>query len=197
MSIGQPISLVVYGRCLPKRCRRRRGLDHGGRDALALDQHEWTPILTIGKDRVMQNAITDAGGITMSTNHTDVLAVAKSATHGLGAAIDDVFGSRAPRRAAGGARPGECLTAMWLEYQIDSPGEAPQAIRREVFDLLGPAARAAKSSTAPTIDDAAKLTRGLAMMMTTDILPLGCELSPQYVNAPRGAEQCWPTRRHE
>ena len=180
-SIGQPIGLSFSAGVWPKTLPPSgASLDQALR-ALALDQHEWTPILTIGKDRVMQSAVTDAGDVTMSTNSTDVLAVAKNATRGLGAAIDDAFGSRAPA-APPAAGSGQCLTATWLEYQIDSPGEAPQTIRREIFDLLGPAARAAKASTAPTIDGAAKLSRGLAMLMNTDILPVVSELSPQYVN---------------
>jgi hypothetical protein len=145
----------------------------------AVEQHEWTPILYVGADHIIQNAITDTGNITMPSGQTDVLAVARGATHGLGAAIDDVFGAAPapPPNAASGSY----LSAVWLEYQIDSPGDASQTIRREVFDLRGGAARAAKSIAPPTLDDSAKLSRALALMMTTDILPVSCEFSSQFV----------------
>jgi hypothetical protein len=145
----------------------------------AVEQHEWTPILYVGADHIIQNAITDTGGITMPSGQTDVLAVARGATHGLGAAIDDVFGATPapPPNAASGSY----LSAVWLEYQIDSPGDGSQTIRREVFDLRGGAARAAKSIAPPTLDDDAKLSRALALMMTTDILPVSCEFSSSFI----------------
>jgi hypothetical protein len=146
----------------------------------AVEQHEWTPILYVGADHIIQNAITDTGDITMPSGQTDVLAVARGATHGLGAAMDDVFGA-APAPPANAAS-GSYLSAVWLEYQIDSPSDGSQTIRREVFDLRGGAARAAKSIDPPTLDDSAKLSRALALMMTTDILPVSCEFSSQFIS---------------
>ncbi len=178
-TIGQPISLAFAARGWPKTFPDAgRTVDQSLR-AFAAGQREWTPVLSIGADRVQQSAVTAGGDLTMSTSGNDALAVAKNATRGLGAAIDDVFGSSP--KAAATTQPSQ-LSAVWIEYQIDSPGAAAQRIRRDVFDLLGPAARAAKPATGFKMDDAATLTRGLAMLMNTDILPVVSELSPQYVN---------------
>ncbi len=157
-----------------------------GKDAAAtlrddvLSQHEWTPSLDIGKQHIVQNAITEGGTLTVPVNDHDVLAVAKGVTHGLAGAIDDVFGSApAPTPAPASVAPG-VLSAAWIEYAIAVPGEAVRTERRQLFDLPGPAARAARS-TSWRLDDAARLERGLALMMTTEILPVSCELSSQYV----------------
>jgi hypothetical protein len=53
-------------------------------------------------------------------------------------------------------------------------------VRREVFDLLGPAARGA--GRVPAIDDKARLRRGLALLGETEILPLVCQLSEPFVD---------------
>lgn len=147
--------------------------------ANVMAQREWTPSLYVGKQHVVQNAITDGGTLTVPSNDSDVLAVAKGATHGLAGAIDDVFGSSPSKPAPSASNP-RVLSAVWIEYAIVVPGEATRVIRRQVFDLPGPAARAAKSGSW-RLDDAGKLTRGLALMMSTEILPVGSELSPQYV----------------
>ena len=150
--------------------------------AHAIGQHEWTPSLDIGTQHVVQNAITDSGNVTVPSNDTDVLAVAKGVTHGLAGAIDDVFGSGPPASAspAPAAGAASILSAAWIEYRIAAPGEPVQTVRRQIFDLPGPAARAAKSTTW-RIDDAGKLSRSLSLTMTTDILPANCALAPQFV----------------
>ena len=146
----------------------------------AIGQHEWTPSLDLGKQHVVQNAITDSGDVTVPSNDTDVLAVAKGVTHGLAGAIDDVFGSGPPPAATPAPGSASILSAAWIEYRIAAPGEAVQTVRRQIFDLPGPAARAAKSTTW-RMDDAGTLTRSLSLMMTTDILPVNCAIAPQFV----------------
>jgi hypothetical protein len=179
-TIGVPISLSLTPGNWPKPFPPTGTTIAAAMRQAALDQHEWTPVLAIGDEHVIQNAITDSGDITMPSNQTDVLAVARGATHGLGGAINDVFGAP-PQAPPPGTATGQFLTAVWLEYQISRPAEPPQRIRREVFDLRGPAARAAKSTAAPRVDEPARLERSLAMMMTTDILPVACEIPPAFV----------------
>jgi hypothetical protein len=147
--------------------------------ANALAQHEWTPSLYVGKQHVVQNAITDAGTITAPSNGADALGVAKGVAHGLGDAIAGVFGPAPATPAAPPPAPG-VLSAVWIEYAIAVPGEPTQVIRRQIFDLPGAARRASKSATW-TLDDAGRLARGLALMTSTEILPVNSEFSPQYV----------------
>jgi hypothetical protein len=73
------------------------------------------------------------------------------------------------------------LTSASIEYEIHAPGGASRKIRRAVFDLIGPAARAATPVAAPTLDEKALLTRSLALMMETDILPVVSRFAPEYV----------------
>jgi hypothetical protein len=72
------------------------------------------------------------------------------------------------------------LSAAWIEYQARLPGGQPRIARRYVFDLIGPAVRAS-SSPLLALDDSKKAARALAMMMRTEILPLACRLSPEFL----------------
>src|SRR5205085_1965396 len=58
-----------------------------------------------------------------------------------------------------------------------------RTVRRDVFDLIGPAARAAGAANAdaPKATDDVRLDRGLALMGRTEILPLPCQPSPAFV----------------
>jgi hypothetical protein len=68
------------------------------------------------------------------------------------------------------------LTAEWIEYEVRVPGEAPLTVRRQVFDLLGPAARAAGVRKAPALSEAQKLARALHLTGETRIFLQPCDL---------------------
>ena len=72
-------------------------------------------------------------------------------------------------------------TAAWLEYETRVPGQEPRRERRVLFDLPGPAARAAGLAAPPEIDDEKRVTRNLALMRQTEILPLGSVPDPAFV----------------
>lgn len=180
-TIGQPVSVSFSTAPWPKPFPTEGKSIEQALAEFAAAQHEWTPVLEVGKERVQQSAITDAGDVTMATGGNDALAVARNATRGLGAAINDAFGS-APAAPASTPTVGSTLSAVWLEYQIDSPGELTQTIRREVFDVLGPSARKAVVKPSLKMDEAVRTSRSLALMMNTDILPVVSEVSPQFVS---------------
>ena len=95
------------------------------------------------------------------------------------AAAADLFGDPAPAAATATGQ----LTAEWLEYEIRTPGQPTQVLRRQIFDLLGPAARAAGSNIPdPKINDVQRLARSFSLLGRVEILPLACQLSPDYVN---------------
>ncbi len=71
------------------------------------------------------------------------------------------------------------LSGVWLEYEFQVPGETPRTVRREVFDLIGPAARA-ESRPAGQMDDARRMKRALALTMRTELFLVNCRLSPEY-----------------
>src|SRR5207302_2605850 len=60
-----------------------------------------------------------------------------------GGGIGDLGGDRHPERPPEAVKHERTeLTAEWLEFVIQAPGRPPQKIRRPIFDLIGPAARA-------------------------------------------------------
>ena len=161
--LEQPISLQV----LPERWQP--GLVGHSADpaaafrSLALEQEEWRAVLTVGSKTVAE-ALIERTGRTGEQGG--------GAFGGLGAAIG---------KAVGPATTNAELSAAWLEYEILVPGEAPTTIRRQLFDLVGPAARAAGRPAALELDDARRLERSLALFRTVDILPLGSAVAPRFV----------------
>ncbi|MCU1274881.1 MAG: hypothetical protein JWO48_2312 [Bryobacterales bacterium] len=136
----------------------------------ALNAHEWVPVLGIGDQRVFAAGVNDAG----VRNESPVY---PSGAAQLGQGIGGVFGS-----ALGGEEPTieSFFTAEWIEYEIYTPGTALRKIRREVFDLVGPAARAAGAVPKPAFSDNQRIQRCLSLNGALEILPQPCRLSPEF-----------------
>jgi hypothetical protein len=90
------------------------------------------------------------------------------------------LGRSAASAAAGGDGGGE-LTGMWLEYEIHTPGAEPRRIRRQLFDLIGPAARARQAPTTLALTEPQRLERSLALMRSTEILLQASAIAPEFV----------------
>jgi hypothetical protein len=151
----------------------------------ALDQHEWTPMLAIGEHGTRQSMIRDTGELApvpADTGPAGAMGGAiGGAAGGLAKRFEDAFGG-SPKPAAEPEPDGSgILTSAWIEYEFQRPGERPDTSRRALFDLIGPSARTAKPVAAPKVDEAAVLTRSLALMRDTEILPIVCRLLPEYV----------------
>ena len=73
------------------------------------------------------------------------------------------------------------LSAVWIEYEVRTPGEPSQTITRTIFDLIGPAARAASSPVPLTLDGERQLERALALTQRTELLPIACRISLDFV----------------
>jgi len=140
-----------------------------------LAQHEWVPMFIVGSEPVMQSSFTDAGDVNEKPNLNPASREGGGVT-GSGQGVLDAFGGNASPPAPAGA-----VTAEWIEYETRIPGEAPRRVRRDVFDLIGPAARAAGKAAQPAPDDAQRLRRGLALAGQTDILLCGCRPSAPYL----------------
>lgn len=134
-----------------------------GLRGVALEQQEWTAVLHVGREAVAQAVVraTAAGGLPATTNPFG----------GIGAAI----GANRP------SSPASQLTAAWIEYDIRAPGARPHTIRREVFDLLGPAARSAAPVSRLSLTDAQRLARSLSLMMQTEVLTMACDPAPEFI----------------
>ena len=130
----------------------------------ALEQEEWHATLAVDKEAVAE-AVLSRSGKTQEP-------AGGGPFGGLGAGI---------ARAGGAAKGSGELTAAWIEYEVQRPG-APAAVeRRQVFDLVGPGARAAGGTGTLEMTEARRLERSLALFRSTDILPLGGGIAPEYV----------------
>lgn len=138
------------------------------------------PVLTVGSAEVTDRLMTlrdealPAGQQTL----TD-LGVADGPAGGFGSRIATGFGQLfggsqpeppAPPDEAGGTVK---VTAEWLEFEVKVPGRAIERHRRTVFDVLGPARRAAGGAQPPTIDSDVRRQRALALAGETDVLIFG------------------------
>jgi hypothetical protein len=139
------------------------GLKHTLLEAASQDQ--WAAMLAVGKKAVAQTLLVATGVRAEGQPKGGDLG-------GLGSAIADAL--------AGNSKPHE-LSAVWIEYEIHVPGETAKKIHRTVFDLVGPEARASAKKLLLPLDETKKLTRGLALMMRTEIEPIACAIPTQFV----------------
>jgi len=151
-----------------------------------LSLREWVPVLKIEKTEARENAFSSAGRIRTAPASGDGRT---SARPGADALAGGLFGGL----SGGEATPDDeqktnaqddgtnQLTAEWIEYEVHSPGVKTRVERREVFDLLGPSARAAGAPLRIANTRTERLERALALLGTTTILPLASRLSPEFV----------------
>ena len=129
---------------------------------IALEQDGWSAALLVGNDAVAQATL-------------DASARAVKPASGIGG-----LGSAMSRALEPGNGDDNVLTATSIDYVIDVPGRKQRVVRRNVFDLIGPAARYGGVNTV-TLDEGQKLVRSLSLMMRTDILPLTAQPNADYV----------------
>ena len=84
--------------------------------------------------------------------------------------------------ALGGAEEPDSseLTAEWIDYELQVPGQVPRTIRRPFFDVVGPARRAA-GQPPRTLTAADRLTRAWAMLGEVETLAEFSRTSPLAV----------------
>jgi hypothetical protein len=136
--------------------------------ARAVAQEEWDAVLAVDRSVLQAGLLLDTGDdpdAPVKGGELGGLAGAFASTMGLNHKSDN-----------------RQLSAVWIDYEIHVPGEKARIIRRTAFDLLGPAARATPSPTL-ALDNSKRLTRSLALTMKTEILPVACGLSPEFVTA--------------
>jgi hypothetical protein len=167
--IGQPITFRHAPQGWPSKLEADGDLSATSALGRALlDQQEWTPILTVGKRRIVRDRVTAAGE------------VLEGATRGVGGA-GGLMGGLAGMMGGGEESEPGLLTAEWIEYELRAPGEPLRTFRHEMFDLVGPAARASAVVRQPQVADAERLRRGLAMLAEVEILPQVADLSPEFI----------------
>lgn len=70
--------------------------------------------------------------------------------------------------------------AEWLDFVVSGPGGA-KTTRREIFDLIGPAARASGDIGTLTMSDEKRLARAMAMLTETHVALFSARLAPEFI----------------
>jgi hypothetical protein len=147
--------------------------------AAALNQHDWLPVIVVGTKQATQASVSDSGEVNEKPN----LAAAGSPGGAVANTLQkaaDLFGDAGDAPAAKPQEKGD-LTAEWIEYHIRPAAGPERVIRREVFDLLGPAARKSTQPHTLNLNDSQRLDRAFALLAGTEVLVLPCRLSSEYV----------------
>jgi hypothetical protein len=141
-----------------------------------LHQTEWTPVLTIGSRNTAQYSFDDHGNLTDAS-------LVGFGTKELGQNITGMLSvPGAMSVQTGGQSQGAEVTAEWIYYQIQTPGQPQRTVRRELFDLLGASARSKTPVLESDLDASRRLERGFMLLGDTEILPIGWDLSPSYLS---------------
>jgi hypothetical protein len=153
-------------------------------EAAVIAEKEWLPILMVGPTPIVQSSVSSSGDVNERPSLDPVVAFGKKAL----ARQLDAFGSAL---GGGESAPAGVLTAEWIEYVIHAPGEPPRTIRRQLFDLLGPAARATALDAGakvpePRPTDSQRFNRGLALLGHSEMLITGFIPSAEFVEHLRG-----------
>lgn len=142
-----------------------------GLRTVSMAQSEWGIALVVGRQAVAQAVLRvdgtpreppSAGGF--GALGAGIAAMASGSTGG-----------------SAGSVGGSELTATWIEYEFQTPGDAARVVRRAVFDLLGPAVRSAGSPGQLSLDGTKRLRRSLALMIRTEVLPVTSAMPAEYV----------------
>jgi hypothetical protein len=150
--------------------------------AALLQQNEWLPALFVGKDLHAESSFTDAGEL-----EGNALVRLQSLVDGkaLGSSVGNILGSGRIGGMGGGtgrkSEAGTHVTAEWIEYDFCYAGRSESVVRREVFDLVGPDARARNApSPTSTLSEADRLKRALMLAGHTSILLVPCRPSGEF-----------------
>jgi len=145
-------------------------------------QTEWQVVLEVDGEAVGKSYVTAQGNV--SDESSQKPGQKKGKAGGVGGLFGGLAGKEEEEeekekaeKPAGKAH----LTAEWLEFEICAPGRPVRVERREVFDLIGPAARKGKSYRAWKLTEEQRMDRALKILGETEILPLVCELSPEFI----------------
>ena len=151
------------------------------KDAVA-KQTEWQVVLEVDGEAVEKSFVTAQGNVSHEPSQKP------GRKKGKAGGIGDLFGGltgkeeeKEAKEKAAKLDEKAVLTAEWLEFEINSPGRPVQVHRREVFDLIGPAARQGKNFRAWKLAEQQRMDRALKILGETEVLPLVCELSPEFI----------------
>lgn len=197
--IGEPISLRFVPVPPPEDIKVAQDDDPLARlRALALDQHQWLPVLTIGKHHFYKYSFTDNALINDATlpGYVQNVLAGRRLVRGMEEGAEDLgrrvqgmfsggFGqSQAPESDKDRPARGNHLTGVWFDFTLNLPQGRVQTERRQVVDLLGQAVRASgqEGVQAPELTEGDRLDRAFKLMGSVDILPLVAQPSADFAD---------------
>jgi hypothetical protein len=155
-------------------------LGAGGRQKLKetlLAQHAWLPMLLLNGTPTYDSSFDDQGKIDPKPTLDAMGQLAGTVKSKLSDALD-ALNDNAP------AAPEQALTSVWVEYDIKAPNQPTQTIRRDVFDLFGPAQRkAGVPAGVPKLTELDNFRRSAALFRSIDLLPAGCVFAQGFVSS--------------
>lgn len=170
--LGRPISLAHWPKPWPDTLPDPES-DPNVLGNAAVHVKEWIPFLRIGDELVTQSGFTDGG---------EPIADPLNPGRDVAAAGGGGFMSGFGEALGGDAGVASSLTAEWIDYEVRVPGESPQRFRRPVFDLLGPAKRAAIDTQFDANTNERLIERYEALLSRTDILLQPCGFTAGFVS---------------
>ncbi len=143
-----------------------------------INLNQWHAILEIDGEKTSESYLTAAGSIS-----EEPIREAKKGAQGGGGGLGGLFGGLAGSSAKKEdlSENKSHLTAEWVEYKIYSPGSNFHTIRREIFDLIGPARRKKSDIDKLEISKKQKISRNLMILGQIEILPQVCQLSQNFI----------------
>lgn len=150
-----------------------------------LEQREWMPVLRIGEHVAYERSITVNGIIdeTPTLDRASVAGDAISSRLGGFAGMLETIGTPSDPTEEEASDQDRIFTAAWTQYVFFVPGQPTKEIRRQIFDLIGPAIRSSETAVPePTITENLRLQRAMALLMETDILALSSQPSDNYIS---------------
>jgi hypothetical protein len=139
----------------------------------AVAVREWVPYIRVGDDFIVQSGFSIEGEL--KSDQLDSADLGRVGGAEAVSGMDMALGGFAADETA------PAVTAEWLDFEIRVPGSPPERLRRQVFDLLGPARRASKATDFDGTNDLRKLERFEALFSQTDILLQPCGFTDEFV----------------
>lgn len=137
------------------------------------EQKSWVPTLTVDSDEIQGTMF----------KHTGELVEKKTSSGRIGGfsrSLLNAFGAQEQEKKDESEKD-SYLTAEWIEYEICSPGQSSRTIRREIFDLIGPADRAEETIPSPDIKDSDQMERCLSILSQTDVLVIKSRFAGEFM----------------
>jgi len=179
--LAKPIALVHVPLGLPEDAAPTK--NETELKARELGIKEWLPVLIVGESYLAQLSFKDTGEVNENPNLEEGDGNPTEMVQGVGG----LLGGEEPEKTEKKAKAKDAqvsksiLTAEWVEYEIHSPGQPVQRIRRESFDLIGPAAREAAKVPRPVIGEEQRLERALRLAGELESLIQPCRWTQPFV----------------